>query len=71
MVNWPKIEYEHIFAYFIYRLGTYTLYTREQLLSWKQLEAYNHFQMLRENCVVFSVWQWEYKMRAVEGKGEF
>ena len=41
MVNWPKIEYRHIFAYFISRPGTCM---QEQLLSWKQLEAYNYFQ---------------------------
>ena len=41
MVNWPKIEYGHILAYFISRPGAYT---QEQLLSWKQLEAYNYFQ---------------------------
>ena len=41
MACWPKIEYGHIFAYFISRPGTYT---QEQLLSWKQLEAYNYFQ---------------------------
>ena len=41
MTNWPKIEYGHIFAYFIVRPGTYT---QEELLSWKQLEAYNYFE---------------------------
>ena len=41
MSQWPKIEYGHIFAYFISRPGTYT---QEQLLSWKQLEAYNYFE---------------------------
>ena len=35
------MEYGHIFAYFIRRPG---LYTREQLISWKQLDAYNYFQ---------------------------
>ena len=41
MTNWPKIEYGHIFAYFIVRPGTYT---QEELLSWKQLEAYNYYE---------------------------
>ena len=35
---WPRIKYGHIFGYFIIRT-----YTQEQLLSWKQLEAYNFF----------------------------
>ena len=35
------MEYGHIFAYFIRRPG---LYTQEQLISWKQLDAYNYFQ---------------------------
>ena len=37
----PKVEYGHIFAYFIERPG---VYTQQQLLSWKQLESYNYFQ---------------------------
>ena len=41
MSLWPRVEYGHIFAYFIKRPGTYT---QEQLLSWKQLEAYNFFE---------------------------
>ena len=40
MTAWPPLEYGHIFTYFIRRPG---LYTQEQLLSWKQLEAYNYF----------------------------
>ena len=40
MTCWPCIE-GHIFGYFIKRPG---LYTQEQLLSWKQLDAYNYFQ---------------------------
>ena len=40
MSLWPKIKYRHIFAYFVSRPGTYT---EEQLLSWKQLDAYNYF----------------------------
>ena len=36
------MEYGHnIFTYFIRRPG---LYTQEQLLSWKQLDAYSYFQ---------------------------
>ena len=41
MTLWPRIEYGHIFGYFINRPGTYT---QKQLLSWKQLEAYNYFE---------------------------
>ena len=41
MSLWPSIEYGHIFTYYISRPGTYT---QEQLISWKQLEAYNYFQ---------------------------
>ena len=39
MSFWPRIEY--IFGYFINHPGTYT---QEQLLSYKQLEAYNYFE---------------------------
>ena len=41
MTCWPKIEYGHILPTFISIPGTYT---QEQLLSWKQLEAFNYFQ---------------------------
>ena len=41
MTSWPKIEYGHIFAYFITRPGTYM---QQELVSWKQMEAYNYFQ---------------------------
>ena len=41
MTQWPKIEYGHTFAYSISRSGTCT---QEQLLLWKQLEAYNYFK---------------------------
>ena len=41
MASWPQIEFGHIFGYFIKRPGTYT---QEQLLSWKQLDAFNFFQ---------------------------
>ena len=41
MAAWPPLEYGHIFGYFIRRPG---LYTQEQLLSWKQLDAFNYFQ---------------------------
>ena len=37
------MEYGHIFAYFITRLGTYT---QEELISWKQLEAYNYLDII-------------------------
>ena len=38
---WPSIEYGHIFSYYIKRPGTFT---QEELMSWKQLEAYNYFK---------------------------
>ena len=41
MANWPQIEFSHYFAYFITRPG---VYTQEQLLSWKQLDAFNYYQ---------------------------
>ena len=40
-ICWPCVEYGHIFGYFIKRPG---VYMQEQLLSWKQLDAYNYFQ---------------------------
>ena len=33
---WPRVEYGHIFGYLVTRPG---LYTQEQLLAWKQLDA--------------------------------
>ena len=41
MTLWPPLEYGHIFGYFVTRPD---LYTQEQLLAWKQLDAYNYFQ---------------------------
>lgn len=41
MTTWPRIEYGHIFGYFVRRPG---VYTQEELLSWKQMDAYNFFQ---------------------------
>ena len=41
MTLWPPVEHGHIFSYFIARPRLYTL---EQLLAWKQLDAYNYFQ---------------------------
>ena len=40
MSVWPEVEYGHIFGYFIRRPG---LYTQDELLAWKQLDAYNYF----------------------------
>ena len=40
MTLWPRIGYV-LFCYFINCPETYT---QEQLLSWKQLEAYNYFE---------------------------
>ena len=41
MTKWPRVEYGHIFCYYIDRPG---VYTRRQLMQWKSLEAYNYFQ---------------------------
>jgi len=38
---WPSVEYGHIFCYFIMRPG---VYTQQQLLQWKSLDAYNYFR---------------------------
>ena len=40
MSNWPSVEYGHIFSDYISRPGTFT---QEELLSWKQTDAYNYF----------------------------
>ena len=40
MSHWPPIEYGHIFCFFVDRPG---VYTRQQMLQWKQLDAYNYF----------------------------
>ena len=53
MSLWPKVEYGHIFAYFIERPG---VYTQQQLLSWKQLESYNYFQ----NGYVGTIFVWQF-----------
>jgi len=39
--KWPAIEYGHIFCYYIERPG---VYSRQQLMQWKSLEAFNYFQ---------------------------
>ena len=41
MSLWPPVEYGHIFCYFIQRPG---VYTQQELMRWKSLEAYNYFQ---------------------------
>ena len=41
MSAWPQIEYGHIFGYFIRRPG---VYSQQELLDWKSLQAYNFFQ---------------------------
>ena len=41
MTSWPPVEYGHIYGYFIQRPG---VYTHQQLLQWKSLEAYNYFK---------------------------
>ena len=41
MIRWPAVEYGHIFCYYIQRPG---VYTKQQLLQWKSLDAFNYFQ---------------------------
>ncbi len=41
IASWPPIEYGHIFCYFVERPG---VCTRQELMQWKSLEAYNYFQ---------------------------
>ena len=41
MAQWPAVEYGHIFCYFVERPG---VYTQQELLQWKSLEAYNYFK---------------------------
>ena len=55
MTLWPKIEYSHIFAYFITRPGTFT---QQELVPWKQMEAYNYMYFESEHvrtvlCMAF------------------
>ena len=38
---WPPLEYGHIYCYFVQRPG---VYTQQELIRWKSLEAYNYFQ---------------------------
>ena len=41
MTMWPSVEYGHIFCYFIERPG---IFTKQQLMQWKSLDAFNYFQ---------------------------
>ena len=41
MTKWPRVEYGHIFCYYIDRPG---VYTRKQLMQWKSLDAYKYFE---------------------------
>uniref|UniRef100_A0A1X7SIT7 Uncharacterized protein n=1 Tax=Amphimedon queenslandica TaxID=400682 RepID=A0A1X7SIT7_AMPQE len=40
MTKWPKVEYGHIFCYFIERPG---VCTKKQLLNWKSLQSLQLF----------------------------
>ena len=53
MTTWPCIEYGHIFEYFVRRPG---VYTQEELLSWKEMNAYNLCKWARDGCILPSVW---------------
>ena len=37
MSLWPPVEYPHLFCYFVERPG---VYTQQELMQWKSLEAY-------------------------------
>ena len=41
MSLWPPVEYPHLFCYFVERPG---VYTQQELMQWKSLEAYNYFK---------------------------
>lgn len=41
LTHWPPIEYGHIFFYFVERPG---VYTQQELMQRKSLDAYNYFQ---------------------------
>ena len=41
----PPVEFGHIFCNFIKRPG---VYTQQELLQWKQLDAYNYMYFIRE-----------------------
>ena len=41
MTRPPSIEYEHIFCYFVECPG---VFTKQELMQWKSLDAYNYFQ---------------------------
>ena len=41
MTIWPAVEFGHIFCYFVERPG---VYTKQEMLQWKQLDAYNYFE---------------------------
>ncbi len=42
---WPPVEYGHIFCYFVHN-------TKQELMQWKSLQAYNYFQsgLVDLNC---------------------
>ena len=42
MTLWPPVSYGDIFCYFIDRPG---VYTKQQLLQWRSLKAYNYYQV--------------------------
>ena len=50
MTTWPCIEYGHIFGCIVRRP---VVYTKEELLSWKQMRAYNFFQPGHVSTVFF------------------
>ena len=41
MSLWPPVEYPHIFCLIVERPG---VYTQQELMQWKSLEAYNYFK---------------------------
>ena len=60
MTSWPKIEYGHIFAYFITRPSTYT---QQELVS-------NYFGSGYVRTVLFAIWKREGEMCSCESPSQ-
>lgn len=51
MTSWPKIENDHAHL----SPGLELRYTQQELVTWKQMEAYNYFQLGHMRTVMFTV----------------
>ena len=49
MTKWLSVEYGRTFCYYIQRPGVYTRRSRQQLMQWKSLEAFNYFESTVHN----------------------